>query len=105
MSDVDGLATHLLEAFGLGDGPARLTFVARGAEGRVSLLECDDRRYAVKQPFAADAGFADLASGEEVVRREAGYLQHFAQAGIPAPVPVPDRDGRFLVSLPPHLGG
>jgi hypothetical protein len=29
---VDELTAHLLDAFGLGDGPARLTFVARGAQ-------------------------------------------------------------------------
>ena len=79
--------------------------VARGAEGQVSLLECNGRRYAVKQPFAVDAGFADLATGEEVVRREAAYLAHFAQAGIPVPVPVAARDGRFLVPVPQRLGG
>jgi Ser/Thr protein kinase RdoA (MazF antagonist) len=106
---VDELTAHLLDAFGLeggtGGAPARLTFVARGAEGQVSLLECDGHRYAVKQPFAAGAGFADLASGEAVVRREAAYLAHFMQAGIPAPVPVADREGRFLVPVPKRLGG
>jgi aminoglycoside phosphotransferase (APT) family kinase protein len=109
---VDELTAHLLDAFGLGDDSggsasdsARLTFVARGAEGQVSLLECNGLRYAVKQPFAADAAFADLASGEAVVRREAAYLTHFAQAGIPAPVPVADRQGRFLVPVPQRLGG
>jgi hypothetical protein len=102
---MDELTARLLDAFGLGGGPATLTFVARGAEGQVSLLECDDRRYAVKQPFAPTAGFADLAAGEQVVRREAAYLAHFARAGIPVPEPVADRDGRFLVTLPPELGG
>ena len=108
---MDGLTAHLLAAFGLKGGsggsaePARLTFVARGAEGQVSLLECNGLRYAVKQPFAADAGFADLASGEAAVCREATYLAHFAQAGIPAPVPVAARDGRFLVPVPQELGG
>ena len=104
---MDELTAFLLDAFGLGGGgaAARLTFVARGAEGRVSLLECHGLRYAVKQPFAADAGFPDLAAGEEVVRREAGHLTHFAQAGIPVPVPVADRDGRFLVPVPVKLGG
>ena len=104
---MDELTAYLLDAFGLGGGgaAARLTFVARGAEGRVSLLECHGLRYAVKQPFAAYAGFPDLAAGEEVVRREAGHLAHFAQAGIPVPVPVADREGRFLVPVPAELGG
>ena len=110
---MDGLTTHLLDAFGLERGPGsgsgsaspRLTFVARGAEGRVSLLECHGRRYAVKQPFAVDAGFADLSAGEQVVRREAEHLAVFARAGIPVPEPVADREGRFLVRLPEELGG
>lgn len=102
---MDELTAHLLDVFGLGDGPARLTFVARGAEGRVSLLESNGLRYAVKQPFAGAAGFPDLTSGEEVVRREAAHLARFEQAGIPVPVPVADRDGRFLVPVPEELGG
>jgi aminoglycoside phosphotransferase (APT) family kinase protein len=110
---VDGLTAHLLDAFSVGDGRggsgrdagARLTFVARGAEGRVSLLECNGLRYAVKQPFEADAGFADLTSAEEVVRREADLLGHFARAGIPVPVPVAGREGRFVVPVPERLGG
>ena len=61
--------------------------------------------YAVKQPFAVDAGFADLAAGEQVVRREAEHLAHFGRAGIPVPEPVADRDGRFLVTVPERLGG
>ena len=59
-----------LELTAAGLGAARPSW-RRGAEGQVSLLECHGRRYAVKQPFAVDAGFADLAAGEEVVRREA----------------------------------
>lgn len=108
---MDGLTAHLIDAFGLegrgsvGDGAARLTFVARGADGQVSLLELNGLRYAVKQPFEVPAGLAELAAGDEVVRREAGHLEHFAQAGIPVPVPVPDREGRFLVPLPERLGG
>jgi aminoglycoside phosphotransferase (APT) family kinase protein len=102
---MDQLTAHLLDSFGLGAGPAALTFVARGAEGQVSLLECNGRRYAVKQPFAPAADFADLAAGEQVVRREADHLAHFARAGIPVPEPVADRDGRFLVTLPSELGG
>ncbi|WP_457253335.1 phosphotransferase enzyme family protein [Pedococcus sp. P5_B7] len=104
---MDELTAYLLDVFGLdgGDGSARLTFVARGAEGQVSRLECHGLRYAVKQPFAAYAGFPDLASGEEAVRREAGHLEHFARAGIPVPVPVADRVGRFLVPVPAELGG
>ena len=57
---MDELTVFLLEVFDLGDGEAdgsaRLTFVARGAEGRVSRLEGSGLRYAVKQPFAVDAG-------------------------------------------------
>ena len=107
---MDELTAFLLDVFALGgagggDGSARLSFVARGAEGQVSLLETDGRRYAVKRPFAVDAGFPDLTSGEEVVRREAGHLAHFAQAGIPVPLPVADREGRFLVPVPAELGG
>ena len=104
---MDGLTAYLLDAFGLegGEASARLTFVARGAVGQVSMLECDGRRYAVKQPFAADAGFADLATGQDVVCREADHLASFARAGIPVPVPVADRRGRFLVPVPDQLGG
>jgi aminoglycoside phosphotransferase (APT) family kinase protein len=102
---MDELTAYLLDVFDLGEGPARLTFVARGAEGQVSLLECDGHRYAVKQPFVTDAGFPDLSAGEDVVRREAGHLAHFAKAGIPVPVPVADREGRYLVGLPVGLGG
>jgi Ser/Thr protein kinase RdoA (MazF antagonist) len=111
---MDELAAYLLDAFGLGAGPARLTAVARGAEGQVSLLECTSGRYAVKQPFAVPVGDSGGSAGsdspgddgsEAVVRREAGYLGQFARAGIPVPEPVAARSGRFLVPLPSHLGG
>ena len=106
---MDELTAHLLDAFDLGDGsdspPATLTFVARGAEGRVSLLECNGARYAVKQPFAPDAGFADRPAAEAVVRRKADLLVELASSGVPVPTPVADRTGRFLVPLPDRLGG
>ncbi|SDO71631.1 Ser/Thr protein kinase RdoA involved in Cpx stress response, MazF antagonist [Pedococcus dokdonensis] len=104
---MDQLTAYLLDAFGLGRdaGPARLTPVARGAEGRVSLLEVGDRRYAVKQPFAVNAGFTDLATAEAVARRKAAHLEAFARAGIAVPEALPDRAGRFLAAVPEELGG
>jgi Ser/Thr protein kinase RdoA (MazF antagonist) len=111
---MDELTAYLLDAYGLGDGPARLTAVARGAEGHVSLLECTSGRYAVKQPFvvpvgdsggSAGSGGPDEGAREAVVRREAGYLRQFARAGIAVPEPVAARSGGFVVSVPSHLGG
>jgi Ser/Thr protein kinase RdoA (MazF antagonist) len=102
---MDELTAYLLDAFGLGPGPARLTSVARGAEGQVSLLECAGARYAVKQPFAAGAGSRAVESGEEVLRREAVHLAHFARAGLAVPAPLADVEGRFLVPVPRRLGG
>ena len=108
---MDELTAYLLDAFGLGGGPARLTPVARGADGQVSLLQCGAARYAVKRPFAVplgDPGGPDSVEGdarEAAVRREAGYLAQFGRAGIPVPEPVADGDGRFLVPIPSHLGG
>lgn len=102
---MDELTAYLLDAFGLEGGPARLTPVARGAEGQVSLLECASGRYAVKQPFSLGADGAGQDGREAVVRREARHLAHFARAGIPVPEPVADRQGRFLVPVPPGLGG
>jgi Ser/Thr protein kinase RdoA (MazF antagonist) len=106
---VDELTAYLLDTFGLGAGPARLTTVARGAEGRVSLLECPSGRYAVKRPFVVgDARGSDSPDGderEEEVRREALHLGRFARAGVPVPEPVPARSGRFVVPVPSHLGG
>jgi Ser/Thr protein kinase RdoA (MazF antagonist) len=102
---VDELTAYLLDAFGLGDGPARLTRVARGAEGQVSLLECTSGRYAVKQPFALGADTPEEDAREAVVRRESDYLGEFARAGIPVPEPVAAPSGRFLVRVPSQLGG
>lgn len=94
---MDELTAYLLDAFGLGAGPARLTPVARGAEGRISLLEVGGARYALKQPFG------DV--GEDDVRREAAYLDHFARAGIEVPVHHTDRSGKHVVPVPGRLGG
>jgi Ser/Thr protein kinase RdoA (MazF antagonist) len=102
---VDELTAYLLDVFGFAAGPARLTPVARGAEGQVSLLECTSGRYAVKQPFSLGADSPEDDGRESVVRREAGYLGQFARAGIPVPEPVAARSGRFLVPVPSHLGG
>ncbi len=108
---MDELTAYLLDAFGLGDGPARLTPVARGADGQVSLLQCGADRYAVKQLFAVPRGDRGGPGSEEgdareaAVRREADYLAQFGRAGIPVPEPVADRGGRFLVPLPSQLGG
>jgi Ser/Thr protein kinase RdoA (MazF antagonist) len=102
---MDELTAYLLDAFGLGDGPARLTPVARGAEGQVSLLECTRGRYAVKQPFALGADSPEGDGWEAVVRRESDYLGQFARAGIPVPEPLAAQSGRFLVPVPSYLGG
>ncbi|MFW5469013.1 aminoglycoside phosphotransferase family protein [Knoellia sp. CPCC 206435] len=85
------------DTFGLGKGPVSVTVVARGADGRVSLLTVGEDRYALKQPFGA--------VDEEDVRREAAHLLHFARAGIEVPAQVSDGEGRYAVPVPAELGG
>ncbi|KGN40471.1 phosphotransferase family protein [Knoellia aerolata] len=85
------------DAFGLGEGGVTLTVVARGAQGRISLLGVGDRRYALKQPF----GTVD----EDDLRREAAHLEHFVRAGIEVPAHVGDPTGRYAVPVPEAFGG
>ena len=85
------------DAFGLGDGAVIVTAAARGAQGRISLLQVGDDRYALKQPF----GPVD----EDDVRREAAHLAHFLRAGVEVPAHVSDPSGRYAVPVPEAFGG
>lgn len=85
------------DTFGLGDGPVTVTPAARGAEGRISQLRVGGERFALKQPFGPVA--------DQDVRREAGFLDHFARAGIEVPTHLCDAGGRYAVPVPTALGG
>ncbi|MEO6020527.1 MAG: phosphotransferase [Knoellia sp.] len=91
------LGEWVQDTFGLGEGPVTLTPVSRGAQGRISLLEVGAVSYALKQPF----GTLD----EEDIRREAGYLDHFAAAGVVVPVHIRDATDHYVVEVPRGLGG
>ncbi|WP_161988651.1 phosphotransferase [Pedococcus bigeumensis] len=94
---VDELGEWVRRTYGLGDGLVALAPVGRGAEGRVWRLDVGPDSFAVKQPFAV--------VDEEDLRREVGYLDHFARAGLEVPVHLGDAAGRYAVPVPAALGG
>ena len=94
---MDTWGAWVRDSFGLGDGPVGLAPVGRGAEGRIWRLDVGPASFAVKQPF----GVID----EDDLRREAGYLDHFAHAGLDVPVHLRDSAGRYAVPVPDALGG
>lgn len=91
------LGAWVRDAFALGDGPVTVTAVARGAKGRISLLEVGAERYALKQPFRP--------VDEDDLRREAAHLEPFSRAGIEVPVHICDPHGRYAVVVPSAFGG
>jgi aminoglycoside phosphotransferase (APT) family kinase protein len=94
---VDAFAEWVRAAYGLGPAPVFLTYVGRGADAKVWLLECAGQRYAVKRPFEA--------LDEDRLCREAAFVEGFACAGIEVPLGVRDTTGRYAASLPEFLGG
>lgn len=94
---MDEWGAWVSDTFGLGDGPVAVAPVGRGARGRVWRLDVGPDSYAVKQPF----GVLD----EDDLRREGGYLDHLARAGLEVPVHLRDAAGRYAVPVPAALGG
>jgi Ser/Thr protein kinase RdoA (MazF antagonist) len=94
---VDELGEWVRRTYGLGAGPLSRTAGGRGADGLIWRLEVGGARYALKQPF----GGLD----EDVVRREASYLDHFASHGLEVPVHLIATSGHYVAAVPDELGG
>jgi Ser/Thr protein kinase RdoA (MazF antagonist) len=93
-------AGFVADRFGWGV-PTAMTHAADGAMGRVWRLDTDGTSYAVKELYWAQ----DAATEEAVVAPQVQFCETARAAGVAAPASLLTRSGRYVVALPPELGG
>jgi Ser/Thr protein kinase RdoA (MazF antagonist) len=93
-------ARFIADRFGW-NAPSSMTYTADGAMGRVWRLDTDTRSYAVKELYwARDAG-----TEEAVVAPQVEFCELARAAGVVAPANLRAKSGRYVIALPPELGG
>lgn len=94
---MDAFADWVRSEFALGEGPLARTVGGRGADGEVWRLAVGESEFAVKRPYRT--------FDPDLLRREAGLLDHLESQGIEVPTHVATPDGRLVAQVPEELGG
>jgi Ser/Thr protein kinase RdoA (MazF antagonist) len=89
---VEDLVAHARAAFGW-DGDIEVSAGPRGALGQIWRLEIGAARYALKQIFSEPPT-------EASIRAELAFARRADDAGVRVPASHPDREGRYLITVP-----